>query len=98
LTPDGAYVPDLTQPEFTIFEDGVKQEVAFFATVSAPFHVVLVLDTSASTREKLGQIRRAAITFVEQLQSGDRVKVISFDDKIQDLNDFTNDRAVLPNE
>jgi hypothetical protein len=88
-------VPDLTQPEFTIFEDGVKQEVAFFATVSAPFHVVLVLDTSASTREKLGQIRRAAITFVEQLQSGDRVKVISFDDKIQELNDFTNDRAVL---
>lgn len=97
LTPQGTLIPDLTQPEFTIMEDGVKQEVAFFATVSAPFHVVLVLDTSASTREKLGHIRRAAMAFLEQLQGGDRVKVISFDDKIQDLNEFTNDRALLRN-
>ena len=95
LTPEGTYVPDLAKAEFTIMEDGVKQEVAFFATVTAPFHVVLVLDTSASTREKLGHIRRAAIAFVEQLQTGDRVKVISFDDQVRDLNEFTNDRALL---
>ena len=75
----------------------MKQEVAFFAAVSAPFHVVLLLDTSASTREKLAVIRKAAVAFVEQLQSGDRVKVISFDDQVRDLNDFTNDRATLRN-
>ncbi len=38
----------------TFPRDGEKQEVAFFATVSAPFHVVLLLDTSASTKDKLG--------------------------------------------
>jgi hypothetical protein len=92
---DGVYLPDLQQSEVSISEDGVKQEVAFFATVNAPFHVVLLLDTSASTREKLSVIRQAAIVFVEQLQSGDRVKVISFDDQVRDLNEFTNDRAVL---
>jgi hypothetical protein len=94
-TAEGTYVPDLQQTEFKISEDGVTQEVAFFATVSAPFHVVLLLDTSASTREKLSQIRRAAIAFVEQLQSGDKVKVVSFDDRVRDLNEFTNDRALL---
>jgi hypothetical protein len=92
---DGVYLPDLQQTEVSISEDGVKQEVAFFATVNAPFHVVLLLDTSASTREKLSVIRQAAIVFVEQLQSGDRVKVISFDDQVRDLNEFTNNRAVL---
>jgi hypothetical protein len=92
---DGVYLPDLQQVEVSISEDGVKQEVAFFATVNAPFHVVLLLDTSASTREKLSVIRKAAIAFVEQLQSGDRVKVISFDDQVRDLNEFTNDRALL---
>ncbi|HEV2883574.1 MAG TPA: VWA domain-containing protein [Pyrinomonadaceae bacterium] len=96
-TGSGTYVPDLRQEEFSISEDGVKQEVAFFATVSSPFHVVLVLDTSASTQEKLGMIRRAAIAFVEQLQPGDRVKVISFDDQVRDLNDFTTDRAAVRN-
>jgi len=94
---DGTYLPDLQQSEFNISEDGLKQEVSFFATVNAPFHVVLLLDTSASTREKLGLIRKSAITFVEQLQSGDRVKVISFDDQVRDLNEFTNDRAALRN-
>src|SRR4029453_18084679 len=59
----GIYVPDLTREEFTITEDGVKHDVAFFATVSAPFHVVLMLDTSASTQEKLRLIREAAKAF-----------------------------------
>lgn len=96
-TIQGTYVPDLKQEELSITEDGVKQEVAFFATVSAPFHVVLLLDTSASTQAKLSLIRNAAIAFVEQLQPGDRVKVISFDDQVRDLNDFTNNRTALRN-
>lgn len=94
-TAEGNYVPDLRQEEFSITEDGVKQELAFFATVSAPFHVVLLLDTSASTQEKLSLIQRAAVAFVEQLQGADRVKVISFDNDVRELSDFTNDRAAL---
>jgi hypothetical protein len=94
-TNEGNYIPDLSQQEFNISEDGEKQQVAFFAAVSAPFHVVLLLDTSASTKEKLGLIQRAAVAFVEQLQPADRVKVISFDDEVRDLSDFTNDRAAL---
>ncbi|HKQ99667.1 MAG TPA: VWA domain-containing protein [Pyrinomonadaceae bacterium] len=89
------YIPDLKQEEFTVYEDGVKQEISFFETVTAPFHVVLMLDTSASTQEKLGQIQQAAIAFTEQLQKADRVKVISFDDRVRELSDFTSDRAVL---
>ncbi|HWN99931.1 MAG TPA: VWA domain-containing protein, partial [Blastocatellia bacterium] len=92
---DGRYVPDLHREDFTLHEDGVKQEIVFFSTVNEPFHVVLMLDTSASTQEKLGQIRRAATAFVEQLKPADRVKVISFDDAVRDLCEFTNDRAEL---
>lgn len=95
MTREGNYVPDLRQEDFSVSEDGEPQQPAFFATVTAPFHVVLLLDTSGSTKEKLGQIRQAAIAFVEQLQSGDRVKVISFDDAVRDFGEFTNDRAVL---
>jgi Mg-chelatase subunit ChlD len=91
----GIYVPDLSQAEFGIIEDGVKQEIAFFGTISAPFHVVLMLDTSASTQGKLRAIQQAANAFVEQLQTADRVKVISFDDEVLDLNEFTSDRARL---
>jgi hypothetical protein len=91
----GQYIADLAKEEFTIAEDGVQQEIAFLATVNAPFHVVLLLDTSGSTKEKLPQIQRAAIAFVEQLSSADKVKVISFDDSVRDWNDFTSDKALV---
>lgn len=89
------YVTDLRQEEFAIFEDGVQQQVAFFGKVAAPFHVVLMLDTSSSTQDKLKQIQQAAVAFVEQLQPADRVKVISFDDAVKDLNEFTSNRETL---
>lgn len=91
----GLYVPDMRQEEFQIFEDEVEQKLAFFATVKEPFHVVLMIDTSASTEEKLYQIERAASAFVAQLQPADRVKLISFDDSISEYGDFTSDRALL---
>ena len=91
----GLAITDLRQEDFTIAEDGVAQQIAFFGKVSAAFHVVLMLDTSSSTQDKLKRIQQAAIAFVEQLQPVDRVKVISFDDEVKDLNEFTNQRDVL---
>src|SRR5215211_2704222 len=91
----GVYVTDLRQEEFTISEDGVPHQIAFFGKVAAPFHVVLMLDTSSSTKDQLKQIQQAAFAFVQQLQPVDRVKVISFDDKVRDLNEFTADREIL---
>ncbi|HEX6284075.1 MAG TPA: VWA domain-containing protein [Pyrinomonadaceae bacterium] len=92
---NGAYVANLRQEEFALMEDGVAQQIAFFGKVAMPFHVVLMLDTSSSTQDKLRLIQQAAFTFVQQLQPADRVKVISFDDQVRDLNEFTNNRETL---
>ena len=91
----GNYVSDLKQGDFEVLEDGVKQNVALFQTASEPLSLVLLLDTSISTQDKLGDIRRAANNFVDQLQQTDRIKVISFDDQVRELNDFSADRAVV---
>src|SRR2546426_3158035 len=91
----GAYIADVRKEEFKLSEDGVPQEIAFFATINAPFHVVLLLDTSDSTQEKLGKIQQAAVAFLNQLGSKDKVKVISFDGELHDWNDFTSDKVTL---
>lgn len=91
----GQYITDLRKEEFKLSEDGVPQEIAFLATVNAPFYVVLLLDTSESTQDTLPLIRRAALSFLNQLGPRDRVKIISFDSKVEDWNDFTGDRAIL---
>ena len=62
----GKYVPSIRQGEFRIWEEGVEQEIAYFATVEKPFTVALVIDTSGSTRNRLTEIQDAAISFVNQ--------------------------------
>jgi Ca-activated chloride channel family protein len=92
---DGRYVPNLQKEEFRIWEDGVEQEVAFFQSVDKPFSVVLMLDTSPSTQFRLEDIQDAAISFVNQLRSDDKVMVVSFNDDIKVLSEFTTDRNKL---
>lgn len=92
---DGRYVPNLQKEEFRIWEDGVEQEVAFFQSVDKPFSVVLMLDTSPSTQFRLEDIQDAAINFVNQLRSDDKVMVVSFNGDIKLLSEFTTDRNKL---
>lgn len=92
---DGRYIPNLQKEEFRIWEDGVEQEVAFFQSVDKPFSVVLMLDTSPSTQFRLEDIQDAAISFVNQLRPDDRVMVVSFNDDIKILSEFTTDRSKL---
>lgn len=91
----GKYIPNLKRRDFHVFEEGVEQRIAYFATVDQPFTVALVIDTSGSTHFRLNEIQDAAIAFVNQLKPDDRVMVISFDDQIKVLSEPTNDREAL---
>lgn len=92
---DGRYVPNLQRDDFRLWEDGIEQEVAFFSSVEKPFSVVLMLDTSPSTEFRLEDIQDAAISFVNQLRPDDKVMVVSFNNDISVLSDFTTDRQRL---
>jgi VWFA-related protein len=92
---DGKYIPNLTQNDFRVWENGAEQRVAYFASTEKPFTVALMIDTSGSTRFRLEEIQDAAISFVEQLRPEDRVTVISFSDRIRVLSPPTNDRNRL---
>jgi VWFA-related protein len=92
---NGRYIADLSKEDFRLFENGVEQQVAYFAAVERPFTVVLMLDTSASTWSKLGQIRDAAKAFVEQLRPEDQVMVVSFARGLTIKCEATTDRQKI---
>lgn len=92
---NGKYIPNLQRRDFHIFDNGVEQRVAYFATVDQPFTVVLLIDTSGSTDFRMDEIQDAAISFVNQLKDQDRVMVMSFDDQIRVLSEPTSDRDEL---
>lgn len=92
---NGRYIPNLKKEDFRLWEEGVEQQVAFFSSVDKPFSLVLMIDTSGSTRFRLEDIQDAAITFVNQLRPDDQVMVVSFDDDVRVLSEFTSDRYRL---
>jgi len=91
----GKFVTDLSQNDFKISEDGKRQEISLFAAVKQPFNAVLVIDTSNSAQDRLKAIQHSAVDFTKQLRPGDRMMVISFDNEVKQLTEFTEDRSEL---
>lgn len=95
IDPDGKYLLNLAQKDFKLYEEDTQQEITNFASIAVPANVVLMIDTSRSTKFKIEDIQRAAVAFVEQLRPADRVLVVSFDDKVRVQSEFTSDRNTL---
>ena len=91
----GRLVAGLDREAFAVYEDGAKQELALFSKERLPLSVVLLMDTSASMEDKLAAARTAAKRFVATLVPEDRARVVSFNNRIDVLQDFTNDRSAL---
>jgi len=92
---NGVYKTGLEKHNFTIFEDGKPQEIAYFGTSDKPFTVVLLIDTSPSTEYSINEIRSAATAFVDQLKPEDQVMVIEFDANVHVLTETTSDREKI---
>ncbi|MCA1576264.1 MAG: VWA domain-containing protein [Acidobacteria bacterium] len=95
LDRQGRFIPGLRREDFRVFENGVEQAIAYFEPSEKPFTVALLLDTSASTRFHLWEIREAAIAFAKQLRPQDRVLVVTFSDEVLLLTEATNDLEVV---
>jgi len=89
------YITDLAADEFTVFEDGVKQDVTFFNRTNLPIALALLLDTSASMESKLPTAQEAAIGFAKRLRAQDLAEVIDFDSRVIVLQNFSNSAAEL---
>ena len=89
------YVTDLEEPDFQIFEDGVRQEITFFSRRQQPIALSLLLDSSASMEDKLSTLQTAAANFVRRLQPNDIAQVIDFDSRVEVRQAFTGNQTDL---
>jgi Ca-activated chloride channel family protein len=84
------YVTDLEQADFSVYEDGVQQNVTFFNKTNLPIALAVLLDTSASMDSKLSTAQEAAIGFAKRMRKQDLAEVIDFDNRVNILQPFTN--------
>src|SRR5687768_11504768 len=47
---NGRFIAGLKKKDFKIFENGVPQEITYFQSEETPFTVILMIDTSPSTK------------------------------------------------
>jgi VWFA-related protein len=86
----GNMVTALRGDSFRLWEDRAPQDIRSFGVDNNPVSVVLLLDTSKSEKSELKKIREAAEGFVDELTPGDRVSVVTFDDEVNQLLDWTD--------
>ena len=94
---DGKFVPNLRKEDFEVFENGVRQEIAYFAPVERPFTVAIMIDTSRSALFDLQDIQEAAVAFVDKMREKDRALVVAFSNDVTVLAEPTSDRDALQN-
>ena len=87
--------PLLDLKDFLVLEDGVPQEISFFAAADTPFDLVLLLDLSGSNAKNLKMIRSSAKRFVDAARDVDRIALVTFTDRPAVFSSFTLDRKKL---
>jgi VWFA-related protein len=91
----GRYVTDLTPEQIGVYEDGAKQDIAYFNRANVPIALSLLLDTSASMEDKMATAKGAAVGFARRLRPQDLGQLIGFADRVAVLQAFTSDQAAL---
>jgi len=90
----GQLVGSLEKPDFSVYDSGVKQEVAIFEHhTEVPLSVSLLIDTSGSTSKDLRYETTSLEKFLRALlregNPGDAAALYAFNDQVTRMNAFT---------
>lgn len=89
------HVSGLNKGDFQVLEDGVPQDLTFFAANQLPLDVALLVDSSSSMGEKMAFVRAAAGKFLKTLGGADRAEVVGFNSQVRVLQPFTSDFSTV---
>ena len=89
------FITDLLEQDFSVYEDGILQQIEAFSHEDLPIRMVLLLDTSASMVDKLQFAQEAATRFTKTLRAEDVAQVVEFGSHANILQKFTGDHSEL---
>lgn len=79
----GRFVPGLAKDNFTVFEDGKRQEITIFAHDDVPVTVGILVDESYSMKPKRAEVLAAAEAFIRESNPRDEIFVLNFNDRVR---------------
>ena len=90
-------INNVSQAEFQVFEDGVKQPIEYFTREEVPISYGLAVDTSGSLRTQLPTVLEAGKTIINANRPGDETFLVRFvgRDNTETVQDFTANKEAL---
>jgi VWFA-related protein len=76
-------VPNLSQDAFKVFEDGVEQDIEFFASQEAPVAAGLIIDNSSSMVPRQGMVHAGVSSFAESGRDADEMFTVLFNEHVR---------------
>jgi len=86
---------NLEKGDLRLFDNGKPVEIESFSKADTPFDIVLLLDLSGSTADKVGLIKKTTRRFVEMKRPDDRVAVVTFHNDQTVVSELEADKAIL---
>ena len=78
----GSFASNLSEQDFEVYEDGVRQSIRLFRHEDLPVTVGLVVDHSASMGRKLPEVIESVRTFARSSNPADEMFVVNFNEKV----------------
>ena len=90
---NGHYLDGLPRDRFQVKDNGELQPLAVFESNTDKFSCAVLLDTTGSMAAVLPVVKNSVIHMIDELRDGDTVAIYSFSTSLNQLVDFTTDKA-----
>jgi Ca-activated chloride channel homolog len=91
----GRIINNLGKDEFSVFEDNIKQTIAYYSQERLPLSIILLIDRAGCINAFNDQIRAATIEAFSRLKAEDEIAMMTFSNKVSLVQPFTRERAVI---
>jgi len=88
---DGRVLNGFGRDDFRVLDEGKPQTVRHFSAGEDPLDLILLFDVSGSMQVVVGEVAAASQQGLQELRAGDRVCIMTFHGKSQEVAGFTED-------
>ena len=91
LDKNGKLIPDIPQSAFKVYENNAEQPIVSFRRDDVPVSIGIIIDNSASMRDKRSKVAAAAVALVRSSNPQDEEFIVDFNDDAYLDQPFTGD-------